>query len=250
LKSLKYDGLDLAYCHADHLISLAEVLLLDAYHSNLLSKGDIVIDLGAGIGDFSILASRKVGSTGKVIALEPNIEDYEILKMNIERNSCTNVVALNMGVAEKPGKKEINFWNRRYSFMADTLENTLARLAVKKINFMKMDIEGFETEVIRNSIGIIEQADVVSIELHGTKEEIDRMLRPRQFTFKPVSSWHICRNFISNMLAHPRSTFEVLLFAEGAYPEIIRLRMNETRRNDHLLTGIYVRSAARAVVIR
>jgi len=48
LKSFKYDGLYLVYKHADHLISLAEVLLLDTYRADLLKKDDTVVDLGAG----------------------------------------------------------------------------------------------------------------------------------------------------------------------------------------------------------
>jgi FkbM family methyltransferase len=67
---------------------------LDTYRADLLKKDDTVIDLGAGIGDFSVLASRKVGPNGKVIALEPNAEDYEMLKMNIERNGCATSLPL------------------------------------------------------------------------------------------------------------------------------------------------------------
>jgi FkbM family methyltransferase len=250
LKSFKYDGLDFAYRHTDHLISLAEVLLLDTYRADLLKEGDTAVDLGAGIGDFSIFASKKVGPNGKVIALEPNTDDYEILKMNIEKNGCTNVIALNMGVAEEPGQKEINFWDRRYSFAADTLENILARLKIgKKINFIKIDIEGFETGVIRNSITTIEHADIISIELHGTKKQVDMMLQSRQFTFMPSSRSRICKNFVSSMAAHPRATLEILLLTAKVYPRIVRMRVNEARHNDRLITGVYVKPAGRAAMV-
>jgi len=49
-----------------------------------------------------------------------------MLKINVERNGCVNVIALNIGVAEL-GEKEISFWGRKYSSMTDTLENLLAR---------------------------------------------------------------------------------------------------------------------------
>jgi hypothetical protein len=56
-----------------------------------------------------------------------------MLKMNIDKNGCANIISLGIGVTEEPGNKEIAFWDRRYSFMADTLENILAR--VQKIHF-------------------------------------------------------------------------------------------------------------------
>ena len=177
MKSFKYDGLDLVYKQADHLISLTEVLLLDTYRADLLKKDDTVVDLGAGIGDFSVFASRKVGPNGKVIALEPHVEDYEMLKMNVERNGCVSVIVLNIGVAE-PGEKEISFWGRKYSFMTDTLENLLARKEIKKIDFVKMDIEGFELEVIKNSFRTIGQADVISIERTGQKIKLTGCCAP------------------------------------------------------------------------
>jgi FkbM family methyltransferase len=250
VRSLKYGGMDFAYRNADHLISLAEVLLMDSYRADMLKKGYTVIDLGAGIGDFSVLASRRVGPDGKVIALEPNMEDYDLLKVNIERNRCANVVALNMGVADKPGKKEITFWDRTYSFMADTLENILASLEVKKINFIKMDIEGFEAGVIRSSIGVIEQTDVISMELHGTKGIVDETLRSCQFVFMPADILNACERLISSMVSHPRAAFEILLFAARAYPKIVRMRMNEARHDNRLITGVYVKPAARDLVIQ
>ncbi len=248
MKSFKYDGLDLVYKQADHLISLTEVLLLDTYRADLLKKDDTVVDLGAGIGDFSVLASRKVGPNGKVIALEPHVEDYEMLKMNVERNGCVNVIALNIGVAE-PGEKEISFWGRKYSFMTDTPENLLARKEIKKIDFVKMDIEGFELEVIKNSFRTIGQADVISIELHGTKDKVDRMLRPR-FVFRHTASRRACEKFISSLLAHPRAVLEVLLFIDSLYPKILHMRINQTREKNCLITGIYVKPEGRTVTIQ
>jgi FkbM family methyltransferase len=59
----------------------------------------------------------------------------------------------------------------------DTLENILEKAGLKKrINFIKMDFEGFETEVLSQSIDIIKNADTIAIELHNTKKEVDRIL--------------------------------------------------------------------------
>jgi hypothetical protein len=113
-----------------------------------------------------------------------------------------------------------------------------------------MDIEGFETDVIRNSIRVIEQADVISIELHGTKESVDGILCPRQFLFRHSAGRRACKIFISEMLANPRAAFEVLLFAAGAYPKIVSMWINETRHNDRLITGVYAKPAMRDLIIQ
>jgi FkbM family methyltransferase len=72
----------------------------------------VVLDLGSTTGDFGILASRKVGPAGKIIAVEPNSNDYEILQENIRRNKCLNVTCLNIGAAGKRGIEVIKFRER------------------------------------------------------------------------------------------------------------------------------------------
>ena len=51
-----------------------------------LSEGDVVIDAGANIGCFTLLAARKVGARGIVIAIEPGPNNYKRLKSNVEIN--------------------------------------------------------------------------------------------------------------------------------------------------------------------
>jgi len=112
-----------------------------------------------------------------------------------------------------------------------------------------MDIEGFEHEVTKNSFRTIGQADVISIELHGTKDKVDRMLRPR-FVLRHTASRRACEKFISSLLAHPRAVLEVLLFTARLYPKIIHMRINQTREKNRLITGIYVKPEGRTVTIQ
>jgi hypothetical protein len=50
-----------------------------------------------------------------------------------------------------------------------------------------MDIEGFETEALNQNIDIIKNFDTIAIELHNTKEEVDRILSKHNFDFTPIS---------------------------------------------------------------
>ena len=54
------------------------------YHGRNIRKGVTVIDIGAGIGEFSVLASKLVGKHGKVISIEPSPNDFETLMMNLK----------------------------------------------------------------------------------------------------------------------------------------------------------------------
>ena len=182
---------------------LKEVFIFDFYRSNLIRKNDVVLDIGATVGEFSVLASKKVGKKGKVIAIEPNIEDYKILKLNIKRNYCENVVPLNLGVGNKFGEEEITFWGKTFKFPINTLENILNELNIQEIDFIKMDIEGFEIDVISNSMDIVKQAGVLSLECHGTKEKLDKILQPHGFSFIPITYSYCYRKVLENFFLHP-----------------------------------------------
>ena len=57
--------------------------------------GDIVLDIGAHSGRYSIICSKRVGPTGKVISIEPDIESFELLKRNLKLNKLENAVPIN-----------------------------------------------------------------------------------------------------------------------------------------------------------
>ena len=76
----------------------------------LLRPGDTCIDVGANIGLLSLVASAAVGTTGRVIAIEPHPRVFGYLTANLELNDATNVHAINRAVgstrpaAECPAK--------------------------------------------------------------------------------------------------------------------------------------------------
>src|SRR2546426_9903533 len=64
-----------------------------------LAPGDTFIDVGANIGYFSLLASRLVGESGSVVAIEASPKTFHALKDNLERNTARNVRAVNVAVS-------------------------------------------------------------------------------------------------------------------------------------------------------
>lgn len=188
-------------CPAEDIRTLAEVFLLDVYRTYLIRRGDSVLDLGAGTGDFCIIASRKVQNEGRVIAIEPNPQDFKILVENIEENNCKNVVAINVGVANTRGYRDISYSRKNFRCKIDTLERILNTLDIDKtLDFIKMDIEGAEIEVVSSSMRLISQSRVLSLEFHGTKHELDRLIVPYGYYFYPITMSHICKNIVYNSL--------------------------------------------------
>ena len=63
------------YYNDEHdIAALIENNILDVYQTRNIRRGDTVLDVGAGIGEFSITASRLAGANGTVVAIEPSPE--------------------------------------------------------------------------------------------------------------------------------------------------------------------------------
>jgi FkbM family methyltransferase len=224
---------------------LKEVFILDVYRTNLLKPSGTVLDLGAGTGDFSIIASKKVGPEGRVIAVEPDFESYEILRLNIEQNNCKNVITLNLAVGdEELPEKQITFWGKTCICKVNTLENIVDSLKIDddKIDFIKMDIEGFEADVIRKSIGLIKNTRILSIEFHHTKEKIHKLLLPHGFYFEPVTMRYIYKKIVRNLFLHPLNLSRVYMDTIHKNPHVLRKAVTgfDMTKKD-LLIGSYIK---------
>ena len=130
--------------------------------TNLIKKeihsGDVVLDIGAHIGYYTLQFANLVGSTGKVYAFEPEPKNFELLKKNVQINKHDNVVLIQKIVSDKVGIVE--FFISKFDsignklFKSDesgssikvgstTLDEYFKDLK-KKIDFIKMDIQGGE----------------------------------------------------------------------------------------------------------
>jgi FkbM family methyltransferase len=236
LREFEFGSIRIIYPIAYYLF-IKECYLFDIYRTDLLKDGDIVIDLGAGIGDFSVLASRKVGARGKIVAIEPNPDDFKLLLKNLITNKCENVVPINKGVGSETAQVEIRFWGKNFNCQIDTLNNILSQYDMQrkynkqtKINFIKMDIEGYEIDVISKDIDIVKDADIIAIELHDAKDRIDQILLQNDFIFHPVETCYCIKRLIRNSLFSNSRHLLYLIYnmLMNIVPEI-RDRMDKTR---------------------
>jgi FkbM family methyltransferase len=153
----------------------------DIVQQFLPKRGDIVIDVGAAFGFYSIVASKMVGQDGKVVAIEPQPDSFDMLNKNIKLNKLTNISTLNYAVSSK--KTTLKLYSS-YSTVqeragqspqqyievrADTLDNLLRQLDLDKANWIKVDVEGAELEVLKGAAGILSKSNdlVLLLEVHS-----------------------------------------------------------------------------------
>src|SRR3712207_4401965 len=133
---------------------------------------DVVVDVGAHIGSYTIVSSKKVGQLGKVVAIEADPNNFDMLNRNIHLNKLTNVVALNsaayskedrlklfLPTSDKTPESQYTKYNtimsqraqgeRNYvEVSANTLDTLLKQngISQEKVNWIKIDVEGAELE--------------------------------------------------------------------------------------------------------
>lgn len=132
-----------------------------------LKSGDVFVDIGANIGYDTLLASHRIGRAGQVVAIEASPRSFALLQRNLALNAASvNVRAVNIAVAEKPGRLdlyEIHDGNigaattlasrggtRMASVEAAPLDEILTADEMQRLRLIKMDIEGSEPPILRH----------------------------------------------------------------------------------------------------
>lgn len=129
-----------------------------------IGVGSVVFDVGTYSGIQTIRFSKIVGNTGKVYAFEPDKESYKTLLMNLSEHKCDNVIALNYGLYDHDGVLRFNASggmgagidkNGIDEIEVKTLDTVVEELKIDHIDFIKMDIEGAEVQVLTPSCEIL-----------------------------------------------------------------------------------------------
>ncbi len=132
-----------------------------------LREGDAFVDVGSNVGLMSLLASRMVGDHGIVYSFEPEPKTFAILMENIELNGITNIRAHNLAMGMSAGVLPIHYnlhiGRGSSSLMRtsrsvggpdveiDSLGEFFARNGVESVRMMKIDVEGWELEVLKGA---------------------------------------------------------------------------------------------------
>ena len=163
----------------------------ERYLNSIDLKGKIVFDIGAHIGIHSLHFSRAVGETGRVVSFEPNPESYRVLVSHLRANSVRNVKALNLGLGSAKAERALLYRSRfrgtgtvepsiqrdmqrhgrglgSVRVRLDTLDNCMKTYCLPHPDFVKIDVEGHEYEVLQGMEHICRRSrPSLLIEIHG-----------------------------------------------------------------------------------
>lgn len=177
-----------------YLVGTAEPHLERAI-KQFVSPGDIVYDVGANIGYFSLTLAKRVRSEGRVAAFEPIAENVRLLRENVRNNHLANVAVFDVAASDRRGEATIRMtksrsmaslvWHKADTSAAEFVVNTVAIDDLVEAGtlgpptFVKIDVEGAEGLVVRGMRRTIAAArPVLFIECSDAgREETWQLLR-------------------------------------------------------------------------
>jgi FkbM family methyltransferase len=148
--------------------SLPTSLEAEVYRS-MIKPGMTVVEIGANIGFFTLLFSDLAGRTGKVLAYEPDPENYRLLGKSAAESGRSNITARQAAISDKRGRlslyiSEENRGDHRVyecgegrccvEVEALSLDEELG--AAARVDFIKMDIQGYEYQALLGMGGVVE----------------------------------------------------------------------------------------------
>jgi FkbM family methyltransferase len=192
-----------------------------------IREGDVIMDAGANIGDFTVKAAIKTGPKGLVIAVEPSPLALEYLYRNVELNGLENVIVCNAFIASGMEPR----WVRKAgSYLVEgspedplaspipttSLSEILDKCAVGHLDVLKMDIEGSESTVFGDA-PFLSSVRELAVETHSRSIEasVRRSLASQGFHSKAFNRNDLLRRAAGAILSHPLSLLQAELVTRG-----------------------------------
>jgi FkbM family methyltransferase len=143
-----------------------------------LKVRDVVYDIGANVGFYSLLSSVIVGDAGYVYSFEPSPDNLQQLRKHLKLNHIKNCVVVDAAVSSADGEAVFDTSGDRCTghLAADgnlrvrtlTLDGLVSRQEIRPPNLMKIDIEGGELECLQGATNVInEYRPIIFLATHG-----------------------------------------------------------------------------------
>ena len=165
--------------------------------ANHLKPDSVFIDIGANFGLYSLIASQHISEEGTIISFEPFPENYKSLCTNLSLNDLHRITAENTAVGSETGTLKLYYNSKENNLGMVSYNNTqqsdfvtvnkinidgyLKSKSLEKITFIKIDVEGFEYEVLQGMKQTLQQnSPIILIEVLDSKSENDVSNKPHE----------------------------------------------------------------------
>ena len=152
-------------------------------HNFDISKPKILIDIGAGIGEESLYLSKVINLDAKLYAIEAHPRTYRCLKKTIDKNNIENVFPIHAAVTKEDTSILISSSSSEHlsnnifqstqskteSVPGITLESLVKKLAINKVDFIKINIEGAEYDALIGGLSIVQSNTHFVVSCHDFK---------------------------------------------------------------------------------
>ncbi|MCK9375551.1 MAG: FkbM family methyltransferase [Syntrophobacterales bacterium] len=200
---------------------------------NLLKPGKTFIDVGANMGDYTLMAAKIVGETGKVMSIEPAPNNIKWINKSIKLNGYPNITVKNIALGETDGMAKlylshVSGWHSLIPSLPNrnqgditvevkTLDNLLKNDNCNNVDMIKIDVEGAELKVLKGSYQTLTKNHdiIVLVDIHPTlgvdPNEVGNSLRELGFDlYQMVAPFNIPLNVDGN-------TTEILAYRKRNY---------------------------------
>ena len=157
-----------------------------------LAPGQVVVDLGANLGVFATRAAKRVGPTGRVIAVEPHPDNFRRLQGNARRNGLTWLECVQAAAGDREGETALFVHERgiNHSIVRGsgksvtvplkTVDALVRERGLTRVDFLKIDIEGAVPAALRGASETLRRfRPLISLERDSEEESagLDEIFR-------------------------------------------------------------------------
>ncbi|MEM7712868.1 MAG: FkbM family methyltransferase [Cyanobacteria bacterium P01_A01_bin.68] len=177
---------------------------------NLVKPGMTVFDVGSNVGDYSILFSKIVGAKGQVYAFEATKSTYDKLQQRLLKEKCSNVSVFHNAVYSEKKQIEFNEFPEDYSVwnsigtpkmlnpdgrgeyvpivktelvQAISLDSFCQKHNIEEIDYLKVDVEGAESDVLQGASQLLKDKSVKFIQFEISQKMLAGLNRDAKSTF-------------------------------------------------------------------
>jgi FkbM family methyltransferase len=163
---------------------------------NHLRAGDTFVDVGASVGYYSVVAAAIVGPHGRVVAIEPIPETYELLRVNMALNGLGNVTPVAKASWARRGTVTLTVPRAYYGLASASTPRVGRKVPVEaaplddltsglpSVQVLKVDAEGAELEVLEGATETLAKTRFVVLEVTQHRASVEALLRGHSFSLE------------------------------------------------------------------